>query len=92
MGGAVLADADGRGERAEAGGRDVPAGAEEAAGAGRAVPEAAVRGGGVQPAARGAGAPLLAPARSAPVAVAAGREEDQAPPQGGAAAGALGKG
>lgn len=87
----MLPDADGRGERAEAGGRDVPPGAEEAAGAGRAVPEAAFRGGGVQPAARGAGAPLLAPARSA--AATADREEDQAP-QGGAAAGlagALGK-
>ena len=44
----MLPDADGRGERAEAGGRNVPAGAEEAAGAGRAVPEAAVRGGDVQ--------------------------------------------
>ncbi|XP_044359794.1 uncharacterized protein [Triticum aestivum] len=44
----VLPDADGQGERAEAGGRNVPSGAEEAAGAGSAVPEAAVRGGGVQ--------------------------------------------
>jgi hypothetical protein len=56
-------DADERGEPGEAA-RHVPAGAEEAEGARRvgAVPEAAVRGGGVQPAAGGAGAALLAPA------------------------------
>lgn len=47
-----MPDADQRGEPGEAAGH-VPAGAEEAAGARRAcaVPEAAVRGGGVQPAA-----------------------------------------
>lgn len=62
-----MPDADERGEPGEAA-RDVPAGAAEAAGAPgrRAVPEAAVRGGGVQPAAGGAGAALLAPAPDAP--------------------------
>ena len=58
-----MPDADERGEPGEAAG-DVPAGAAEAAGARGppAVPEAPVRGGGVQPAAGGAGTPLLAPA------------------------------
>lgn len=62
-GGLPLPDADERGEPGETAG-DVPAGAAEATGARgpRAVPEAPVRGGGVQPAAGGAGATLLAPA------------------------------
>ena len=62
-GGLPVPDADERGEPGEAAG-DVPAGAAEAAGASgpRAVPEAPVRGGGVQPKAGRAGAPLLAPA------------------------------
>lgn len=82
-----MPDADERGEPGEAA-RHVPAGAEEAAGARRAcaVPEAAVRGGGVQPAAGGAGAPLLAPApraargEEAPAAggLPAGAQEEQA--------------
>ena len=74
-----MPDADGRGEPGEAA-RDVPAGAAEAARARgpRAVPEAAVRGGGVQPAAGGAGAALLAPA---PVAAAGARPEEA--PEGG---------
>lgn len=60
----LLQDADGRGEQPE-GARDVPAGAEEAARARRAVPEAAVRGRGVKPPPRGARAPLLAPSAAA---------------------------
>lgn len=62
-GGLPVPDADERGEPGEAA-WDLPAGAAEAAGARgpRAVPEAPVRGGGVQPAAGGAGAALLAPA------------------------------
>lgn len=76
-----MPDADERGEPGEAAG-DLPAGAAEAAGA-RAVPEAPVRGGGVQPAAGGAGAPLLAPAPRAKAAV---RSEEA--PEGGLPAGA----